>query len=138
MDGGLDAVEEYLSGSFQVAFSSEDESETYFIGTLNGQEVCSLEYLDATTLIYNNPIEGVTVLGIAPGMDAREAVSILNTLGYESETSLAQKALGFALEEGSASHYITGVGIDNYGVYLEIEKDKVVAVSFGLYCRYVG
>ncbi|MCI8895605.1 MAG: hypothetical protein HFI42_11490 [Lachnospiraceae bacterium] len=138
MDGGLDAVEEYLSGSFQVAFSSEDESETYFIGTLNGQEVCSLEYLDATTLIYNNPIEGVTVLGIAPGMDAREAVSILNTLGYESETSLAQKALGFALEEGVASHYITGVGIDNYGIYLEIEKDKVVAVSFGLYCRYVG
>lgn len=138
MDGGLDAVQDYLSESFQVTFAFEDEYEEFSTGTLNGQEVCSLEYLNATTLTYTNPIEGVTVLGIAPGMDAQEAVLALSALGFEPESYLARQSIGVALDEGADSHYITGVGIDNYGVYLEIENDKVVGVTFGLYCRYVG
>lgn len=125
MDGGLEAVKEYLETDCGVVFSAQDEFEEFFTGTLNGQEVMDLDPMNATAFCYTGAIDGVTALGIVPGMSAQEAATAITSLG-------------FRLEEGLESWYVTGSGIDNYGVYLQIENNVVTQIRFGFYCKYVG
>lgn len=125
MDGGLDAVQNYLAADCGVTFTAQDEYEEFFSGSLNGQEVIDLDPLNATAFNYTGAIDGVTALGITPGMDAQEAAA-------------AVTSLGFRLEEGQDFWYVTGSGIDNYGVYLQMENNVVTGIRFGFYCKYVG
>lgn len=125
MNGGLTAIEKYLTTNCGLTFRFEDEYEEYASGTLNGQEMITSYYMDATSFSYTNAIDGVTVLGITPGMNAQDAVS-------------AVTALGFVPEEGLESMYVTGSGMNNYGVYLGIENGIVTGISFSYYCRYAG
>lgn len=48
------------------------------------------------------------------------------------------ETLGFSPEEGNELHYVTGLGIGNYGISLEIENDTVVSMHFRFECKYIG
>lgn len=123
MDGEVDAVQLYLEENGGVSFDNRDE--VFYVGTWKGQEVLMIDYEDATSFTYLAPIDGVTTLGLMPGMKLKEAASVLETLG-------------FSLEEGNELHYVTGLGIGNYGISLEIENDTVVSVRFQFECKYIG
>ncbi len=125
MDGGLDAVQGYLEADCSVTFDNPDGYEDCLIGSVNGQEVIDLDLLNATAFNYTAAIDGVTALGIAPGMSAQEAAAAVTDLGFH-------------LEEGQEFWYVTGSGINNYGVYLQMENNVITGIRFGFYCKYVG
>lgn len=124
MEGEADAVQRHLEEQCDVSFNN-DEYEDFYFGIWNGQESLTVDYWDATSFTYLELIDGVTTLGIMPGMKIKEAASVLETLG-------------FLPEEGNELHYVTGLGIGNYGISLEIENDTVVSMRFRFECKYTG
>lgn len=123
MEGGVDAVQLYLEENGGVSFDVRDE--VFYVGTWNGQEALIIDYEDATLFTYLEPMDGVTVLGLTPGMNFEEAVSVL-------------ESLGFAPEEGDGLHYVTGLGAGNYGISFEVENDIVASMRFQMENRYAG
>lgn len=127
MSQGLEAVLKYLSTSYHVSFTDGNEGEDGATGTLDGQEVCY--YIPGPDLFsYTSAIDGVTLLGIAPGMDAQEAASAIVNLGFRQEGEMG----------GGFCTYVTGSGSGNYSISLMIENNVVTYIDFRYYNRYVS
>lgn len=127
MSHGLEAVQKYLSTSCHVSFTDGNGDEDGAIGTLDGQEVCS--YIAGPDLFsYTSAIDGVTLLGIAPGMDAQEAASAIVNLGFRQEGEMG----------GGFCTYITGSGEGNYCISFMIENNVVTYIDFRYYNGYVS
>ena len=109
----------------EVAPESEDFPESE-IGTYNGKDVLNFYQMDGGTVTYRNEkVEDLTVFGMYPGMDLEQAKGYL-------------EAYGFYPMENMEEAYITGIGMDNKIVYLSVENGKIVSISTGWFCMFVG
>lgn len=116
-----------------VTFMQEQKSATFtsddmcYYGNIDGQDSIGAYTEDGGSIYYqNNAIEGVTLLGITPGMSLNEAEKKLEKYGfrkYETEYSTT---------------YITGGNSNNLFVYFETDNGKVTKITLMFGGLYVG
>lgn len=116
---------EELENRYGLSFTVEDEYGDREVGSLDGQSPIILDYMNATSLTYQEtPVEDLTIFGIYPGVSEETALERLQTAGfYASE-----------LEDG----YITGDMWGHVCVWLDVEDGIVKAISIRTYCSYAG
>ena len=98
--------------------------EGYYEGTCEGESVFVVDEIDGMSLEYKDTaIDGVSLLGIAPGMNKNKAQETLESLGfYRSENE---------------EMFITGQSLGNYSVYLNIDYDIVREIIINHYNAYI-
>lgn len=124
----LGDMESLLSEKYGVTFEESADYEGEHLGSYDGQQVFDLYYEDGGSLAYENAqIQGLTIMGIYPGMAEAQAKEQLESAGM---------MLGWSQDNGSC--YYTGIGMGNYAVYIEVTDGVISKVSISVYCAYVG
>lgn len=125
-ENSLEKAEQYLSQHCAVEWKSNPEFEEEHIGSIDGNEVFSLVYMNAGVLSYRGQrVEDITVFGIYPGMDENTAVTILQSYGFYPLENLE-------------NYMITGDGFGNAAVSYEVLNGIVTKVHVSAYCAYAG
>lgn len=95
-----------------------------YTGTIDGVEVYESFDEDAGSVsYYGKAVEGLSLLGVYPGMAEADAQKKLNERGfYRNDYDM----------------YVTGEGYGNYGVYLDSEDGTVSRITIMNYTRYAG
>lgn len=95
-----------------------------YTGSIDGVEVYeSLDEDAGSVSYYGKAVEGISLLGIYPGMAEAEAQQNLNERG-------------FYLNDYDI--YVTEEGYGNYGIYLHSEDGTVSRITIMNYTRYAG
>lgn len=124
--GSLDNARKYLSDHYAVDWKANPEFEEEYTGSVGGNEVFSLIFMDGGILSYNGSrVEDVTIFGIYPGMDADMAVTTLMSYGFYPKDNLE-------------NYMITGDGVGNAAVSYEIVNGVITDISVSAYCSYAG
>ena len=125
-ENSLEKAEQYLLQHCAAEWKSNPEFEEEHIGSIGGNEVFSLVYMNAGVLSYRGQkVEDITVFGIYPGMDENTAVTILQSYGFYPLENLE-------------NYMITGDGFGNAAVSYEVSNGVVTKVHVSAYCAYAG
>lgn len=126
---GISDLETILSERCGIEITDVDEYGDQRVGTYEGQEVFTFDYLNAGFIGYENEqVQDFTILGIYPGMEAAEAQGLLEEFGM----------ISMEIEDGENVFYFTGKGFGNYGIWLSVTDGIVTCIQLGEYCAYVG
>ncbi|MGN0350781.1 MAG: hypothetical protein ACI4ES_03945 [Roseburia sp.] len=126
---GISDLETILSERCGVEITDVDEYGDQRIGTYEGQEVFTFDYLNAGFIGYENEqVQDFTILGIYPGMEATKAQELLEEFGM----------IPMEIEDGENVFYFTGKGFGNFGIWLAVTNGKVTCIQLGEYCAYAG
>lgn len=121
--GSLDSVKATINKDLDIRIE-EDESELFATGYSDDDKVMDFEYADGGSItISDKYVEGLTLLGIAPGTSEEDALKIIKCYGF--------------YEDGDGL-YITGDGWDNYAITFEAENGKIKSILIGTYSKYVN
>lgn len=117
-----------LKEKYNITFEEVDDGFSYD-GTYNGQTVFTKYCEDGGSLNYsNNQVEGLTLLGLYPGISEKEAVKRLEKYGFMKHD--------FAYSDSVS--YITGGSNGNYIVTYETENGILTSISIRAGSLYTG
>lgn len=124
IEGGdsCEAAETMLSSVLPVVY---DDSDPVMVGgSIGGNEFYIGSREDATGVIYRKQAqENLTLLGLYPGMDKKEAVALIKEYGFHK------------FSDGA---YCTGDAFGSYAIYLDCKKGKVKSIQLNPHCGYAG
>ncbi len=124
IEGGdsCEAAETMLSSVLPVVY---DDSDPVMVGgSIDGNEFYIGSREDATGVIYRKQAqENLTLLGLYPGMDKKEAVALIKEYGFHK------------FSDGA---YCTGDAFGSYAIYLDCKKGKVKSIQLNPHCGYAG
>lgn len=124
IEGGdsCEAAETMLSSVLPVVY---DDSDPAMVGgSIGGNEFYIGSREDATGVIYRKQAqENLTLLGLYPGMDKKEAVALIKEYGFHK------------FSDGA---YCTGDAFGSYAIYLDCKKGKVKSIQLNPHCGYAG
>ena len=124
IEGGdsCEAAETMLSSVLPVVY---DDSDPVMVGgSIDGNEFYIGSREDATGVIYRKQAqENLTLLGLYPGMDKKEAVALIKEYGFHK------------FSDGA---YCTGDAFGSYVIYLDCKKGKVKSIQLNPHCGYAG
>lgn len=124
IEGGdsCEAAETMLSSVLPVVY---DDSDSVMVGgSIDGNEFYIGSREDATGVIYRKQAqENLTLLGLYPGMDKKEAVALIKEYGFHK------------FSDGA---YCTGDAFGSYVIYLDCKKGKVKSIQLNPHCGYAG
>lgn len=118
----IEELEAKLSEKFNMQLVDDSEDSFLKKGIINGSEIYECYHADTGAVTYKDTkVEGLTLMGLYPGMSAKEATSILNQRGF--------------FEDGD-SFYVTGDGTNNYYTSFIEENGMITSITFGHYTKY--
>ena len=123
-EGNSEQVMNSLKDKYAIDFAGIDGEGFAFKGSCEGKESFTFYVEDGHMLKYENErVNGITLLGVYPGMDEKEADKLLNKYGF------------YKRDEYS---YQTGGSIGNYFVNCRTENGKVISISIWAGNLYMG
>lgn len=132
-DGDDAEVMEVLKSDYGIEFVSVEEGWLYE-GNCEGKNVFKFYMEDGNSLNYHGEqVNGMTLLGLYPGMDAKEAEKVLGKYGFIKNDDNSQNYDGV-----SYYSYATGGGNENYQLSYAVENGNVTGISIWRGSAYAG